>query len=541
MAKASRLMTFTFLVRCCIAWSWSRQSPDQLRIIQSAKYDTQTFSSQMHAELSHEEIDLISKHTGAFDGYMRKNDCFQDAARHAQGRCEVSHMSEDERIQVAIRLTLCELATARHHTPPLECSPFINNVGSHIPHHAVGDCVDALSRSAQFWSSYSGYLREIPQLCFAFRRWMEIDTAKDIYRNITLEKLALIRFILEQQRGFTAAHQNWERSSTDLGDLISVLKSTSGHIRDVADVTSTSIIQNTESLFTKMETTLSVINQRSFDDRIRSLDKVDQRIDELTLSHSKALSSLLSLVESRLTAEIEDIASLMLEQSLQSRAVADQVQQKWSALDATFFAMQNSFHDLQSVIIGLTFSLETSLSQVVHVQEIQREIAESVSLLDNRISRLTEVTHRELETINQTALALIDTFQRKSKHEAWLINLQWLLRFFKPMLGFKTFQAATSLLVFLWRLLEVVLSLLMTSVAVSSIRSQLLPKFRDSKQVQPQESSWRLDSHLEEEVTPVLNTNLQRNDCLDPRIIRRLTGPRVSRIPDRICRRATPY
>lgn len=194
MAKASRLMTFTFLVRCCIAWSWSRQSPDQ-RIIQSVKHDTQPFSSQMHgsfcspciivcitlsssAELSREEIDLISKHTGAFDGYMRKNDCFQDAARHAQSRCEASHMSEDERIQgffpvwcarfetfliflVAIRLTLCELATARHHTPPLECSPFINNVGPHIPHHAVGDCVDALSRSAQFWSSYSGYLREI--------------------------------------------------------------------------------------------------------------------------------------------------------------------------------------------------------------------------------------------------------------------------------------------------------------------------------------------------------------------------------------------
>jgi hypothetical protein len=93
---------------------------------------------------------------------MRKNDCFQDAARHAKSRCEVSHMSEDERIQgclglmctiqnfpdtclVAIRLTLCELATARHHTPPLECSPFINNVGSHIPHHAVGDCVEYVS------------------------------------------------------------------------------------------------------------------------------------------------------------------------------------------------------------------------------------------------------------------------------------------------------------------------------------------------------------------------------------------------------------
>lgn len=53
------------------------------------------------------------------------------------------------------------------------------------------------------------------------------------------------------------------------------------------------------------------------------------------------MSSLLSLVESRLTAEVEDITLLVSEQSLRSQAVADQVQQKWSAIDATFFAMQN--------------------------------------------------------------------------------------------------------------------------------------------------------------------------------------------------------
>jgi hypothetical protein len=84
------------------------------------------------------------------------------------------------------------------------------------------------------------------------------------------------------------------------------------------------------------------------------------------------------------------------------------------------------------VITRLTFSLDTSLSQVVHVQEIQKEVTESVSLLDNKIFQLTEVTHREIETINQTALALIDTFQRRSKREAWLTNLQWLSRFVEP-------------------------------------------------------------------------------------------------------------
>ncbi|OAX40823.1 hypothetical protein K503DRAFT_713840 [Rhizopogon vinicolor AM-OR11-026] len=543
MATTTRIVVFVLFIRCCIAWSWLRQSPNQLRVVQSNKHDSQPFSSQIYGTsyssegLSREEIDLISKHTGTFDGYMRKGDCFQDAARHARSRCEESHMSEDERIEVAIRLTLCELATARHHTPPLECSPFTSSVGSPIPHHVVGDCVDALSRSAQFWSSYSGYLREIPQLCFAFRRWMEIDTAKDIYRNITLEKVALIRFILEQQKPFAAARQNWERSSTDLHDLIDMLKSTSSNIRDVADATSTSIIQNAQLLFTKMETTLSVIGKRSFDDHIRSMGKVDRMIEDMALSHSKAMSSLLSLTESRLSAEIDGITSLMLEQRLQSQAVADDVQQKWSALDGTFAAIQNSFHDLQSVITGLIFSLEISLSQVAHSQEIQREVAESVSLLDDRISQLTNATYREFETINQTALALIGNLHRKSKHEAWLFNMQWLLHFIEPTssLGFKPLRAAISLSVFLWRLLEVVISLLMTSAAVSSVRRQLRQKFRGSNQRRLKDCYWSFPP--ERSAPPVLNVgHPQRNDTRDPRIIRRLAGPRVSRIPDRICR-----
>ncbi|KIK60017.1 hypothetical protein GYMLUDRAFT_44041 [Collybiopsis luxurians FD-317 M1] len=65
-------------------------------------------------------------------------------------------------------MTLCELATAKHHAP-MECRGFSGQYedGSDSP----ADCVNALSRSAQFWSSYSGYLREVrefvslPNLC----------------------------------------------------------------------------------------------------------------------------------------------------------------------------------------------------------------------------------------------------------------------------------------------------------------------------------------------------------------------------------------
>jgi hypothetical protein len=156
-------------------------------------------------------------------------------------------------------MTLCELATARHHSPPLECAPFSFSEEfqfSDPPSGSPGNCVEwisilapfwrcltisisyrALSRSAQFWSSYSGYLREVrafvPQFfkpcshrqsyfnspamlrlsqmerywsvylltCTLLRLWTSMfeDTAKEIYKNATLEKLALIRFVLQRE------------------------------------------------------------------------------------------------------------------------------------------------------------------------------------------------------------------------------------------------------------------------------------------------------------------------------------------------------
>ena len=90
----------------------------------------------------------------------------------------------------------------------------------------------ALSRSAQYWSSYSGYLREIrehlcheisyeplvhisvpitAQLCYALNRWNDIgivritrmqtelecrlDTARSFYRNATAESLNSFRLL----------------------------------------------------------------------------------------------------------------------------------------------------------------------------------------------------------------------------------------------------------------------------------------------------------------------------------------------------------
>lgn len=136
----------------------------------------------------------------ALERYTRRPDCFRRVAGAIRTRCGELDMDEDERINAAISMTLCEIATAKHYSLPLECRPFSPEGKDPRDPRTRSECVDALSRSAQFWSSYSGYLREIPQLCFAFRRWNDIDLARDIYKNATIENINFLRSLVNREK-----------------------------------------------------------------------------------------------------------------------------------------------------------------------------------------------------------------------------------------------------------------------------------------------------------------------------------------------------
>ncbi|KAJ7207031.1 hypothetical protein GGX14DRAFT_366613 [Mycena pura] len=161
-------------------------------------------------------LDQLGRCAAALETYARRPDCFRRVAATIRARCGELEMHEDERVKAAISMTLCELATATHHSLPLECVSFTVDSDSDVSYAQMqqvpmqGDCVDALSRSAQFWSSYSGYLREVPQLCFAFRRWNDIDTAKEIYKNSTVETMALIRLMLAREKADLDGKKRWD-------------------------------------------------------------------------------------------------------------------------------------------------------------------------------------------------------------------------------------------------------------------------------------------------------------------------------------------
>ncbi|KAH8998113.1 Tht1-like nuclear fusion protein-domain-containing protein [Lactarius akahatsu] len=143
--------------------------------------------------------DAFGSASNTIGPYVRKPDCFRRAAGRIHSRCADIEMDADERVKAAISMTLCELRTAEFHSIPLECEVFLEEgaSGGRAPH---GICVEALSRSTQSWASYSGYLREIPQLCFAYQRSNEKDLALEIYRNATIEKVAYIRRLMQHAK-----------------------------------------------------------------------------------------------------------------------------------------------------------------------------------------------------------------------------------------------------------------------------------------------------------------------------------------------------
>ncbi|TFK28577.1 hypothetical protein FA15DRAFT_633867 [Coprinopsis marcescibilis] len=93
----------------------------------------------------------------------REPDCFHRVGKALEFRCGEADLRQPERVTAAIAMTLCEVSTAKHYSIPLECGSFTaDNLSVSRPKPAVqGSCVDALSRSTQLWSSYSGYMREI--------------------------------------------------------------------------------------------------------------------------------------------------------------------------------------------------------------------------------------------------------------------------------------------------------------------------------------------------------------------------------------------
>ncbi|GAA6027876.1 hypothetical protein JCM8097_001760 [Rhodosporidiobolus ruineniae] len=164
--------------------------------------------------------------------------------------CDTLAHSDRLRTELAARMAMCEIGTSEGAKMPRECEDWERGT----KRGKVASCVEALSRSPQHWSSYSGYLREIVTLCSAFRRWADVELARDLHGSTA--------------RTFTAFVD--ELRDAGLGDLVEKLK------QEVEEATSEMRVALRQGV-TEHEANLAALAEVAQDRLTSSLDLISAR------------------------------------------------------------------------------------------------------------------------------------------------------------------------------------------------------------------------------------------------------------------------
>ncbi|KAJ7128125.1 hypothetical protein C8R46DRAFT_1017642 [Mycena filopes] len=390
------LIIFLRLSLCCAAFLWPRQP--QTGVEKPIANDA----------LENELAGLLSSHA-ALENYSRRPDCFRRVASRIRLQCAELETNEDGRVKAAISMTLCELATATHHSLPLECASFtMDSEAATI--RTQGECVDALSRSAQFWSSYSGYLREVPQLCFAFRRWNDIDTAKDIYKNSTLEMATLIRLLLAREQADSESKKGWDTRVSDLEDVTTRLDSVSNLILTAMNAAPPRLQAELTTIVDAFRIELLNIQLNIKADNSRIIGRIDSDLQLISQRHANSLNDFLPHLEISLANDLNAVLSPFQAQSLRALDLVNSAQATWNNLTSQFTAMQQKIIELSASVSNTAVTIDASAKQAQVVHDAQIAASVSASHLAGTLTQLTATTHDSLQKFNASAFQLTQSF-----------------------------------------------------------------------------------------------------------------------------------
>ncbi|KAJ7840165.1 hypothetical protein B0H14DRAFT_3140543 [Mycena olivaceomarginata] len=215
------------------------------------------------------------------------------------------------------------------------------------------------------WMSISSgwYPAEVPQLCFAFRRWNDIDRARDIYRNATIEITNLVRAITAREKADLTGKKLWDIQLSELANVASRLK----------------------IAFNMMDVLISGVTPR-FE-------------HELT-RHAHSLDNLAPLLEKFLADNLNDAMSSFQTQSLQTFNLINSAQDMWTNLTLQFSTMRQEMVGLSE---GISGTLKASVGLAQEMREARSSASISASNLSEALTRMTTTTYESLERINASA------------------------------------------------------------------------------------------------------------------------------------------
>ncbi|KAI0746941.1 hypothetical protein C8Q80DRAFT_1178461 [Daedaleopsis nitida] len=369
------------------------------------------------------EVAAILQGSRSLEAYARKPDCFRRVANMIQTRCSELETDEAERVKAALSMTLCEIATADHHSLPLECASFHPDAAAgHYGTETPGKCVSAISRSAQYWSSYSGYLREVSQLCFAFQRWNDIDTAKEVHRNATVASISVLRYLSNRE---TRMQQAWDESDAMLQSLRAAIEQLHVSTADIDLVSRVTAEKLSLALNQVMDATGRVILDAyaaAANTHADTLSKIDANMSQLLDQLMFATASVAPTIENILAQRL-DTAYASLAQQLQGMdTLAEQAGIRFAVLEKRFEELEHVAAFLVTDVRRAGADMEVYLRHSHMAQEKQLEVAAVVNNVSLALTDLVVMAHQGVHDLNETVAEVKDSL-RDVYHREWTVTL----------------------------------------------------------------------------------------------------------------------
>lgn len=352
--------------------------------------------SQLEKDTVFQNLDLAAT-------FKPNSDCFRDVIGNLDSRCEDMENSQEDRVDAAISMAICELQTTEHAPVPMECNPSVKSWYSTV--HSSKSCVEALYRSPQLWSSYSGYLRQIPQLCFAYRRWHDIDTAKRIYQNATFEKVSLLKMLkrhheelLERESAFSGNLENLASIGAKLGLAANLFDVKANHVLDDLRHSWSEERKEIDS------------SHRNFHKLIH--EQVQAHGNELSAvahrtaeQHAAALQALLKDTSHSLNLVRDSLDGLSSHAGSLSVITRD-AQGEWPKLQAGLVTFANVLTTVNGAMEHISTKMQFQVNMMNELTSKQEHLSRQLASLSLSMAEISATAMVHMQDINETALSM---------------------------------------------------------------------------------------------------------------------------------------
>ncbi|PIL27641.1 hypothetical protein GSI_10793 [Ganoderma sinense ZZ0214-1] len=321
-----------------------------------------------------------------------------------QTRCGDLETDENARVRAAISMTLCEIATGEHASSPLECESFRSD-----SNHPYGKdletgrkCVSALSRSAQYWSSYSGYLREV-------------NTAKEAHKNTTREAINVLRYLIEREKRM---EQTQEDSRSIVVAVLEQIQASSATLNVASAAVSGTLRRVLNEILEQFSAVILETEQRAVHAHTDTISRMDANISQALDGFSVAMDSLITDLQRTVVYHLGSAFS-QIESGLQNIALLVE------GSSSKFVALETAFGELHHATVLLVMDARQAGADVnAHLRtshmvlEKQLAIAAISDDVASTMSELVIKAQAGMQDLNMTVAEIKDNLS-KDAHDDW--------------------------------------------------------------------------------------------------------------------------